>query len=133
MIRALAGLERWQDLVAQTDQLDKITANNTVLKPIAALTEYRAYAYLQTGRTQAAENWYRGYLNWAVANIGPQSYKTGLTRGMYAVALSRNPAKSAQAKTEFEMAFKTLKWEKCPPDSKKSYITAPTCHGTNSF
>lgn len=120
-VRALAGLERWQELVAQTDQLDKITANDPVLKPIAALTEYRAFAYLQTGRTQAAENWYRGYLNWAVANIGPESYKTGLTRGMYAVALSKNPAKSAQAKVEFEKAFKTLSQAETLPDVNQEH------------
>lgn len=121
VIRALAGLERWQDLVAQTDQLDKITANDPALKPIAALTEYRAFAYLQTGRTQAAENWYRGHMNWAVANIGAQAYATGLSRGMYAVALSRNPAKSAQAKTEFENAFKTLADAETLPDVNQEH------------
>ena len=39
VVRALAGLERWQDLVALTDQLDKAIANDPALKPIAALTE----------------------------------------------------------------------------------------------
>lgn len=121
VVRALAGLERWQDLVALTDQLDKAIANDPALKPIAALTEYRAFAYLQTGRTQAAENWYRGHLNWAVANIGPQSYAAGLSRGMYAVALSRNPAKAAQAKAEFENAFKTLADAETLPDVNQEH------------
>lgn len=121
VVKALAGLERWQDLVDLTDQLDKIIANDSALKPIVASTEYRAYAYLQLGRIQEAETWYRGHLNWVVNNIGAQSYTAGLTRGMYAVALSKNPSKSIQAKTEFENAFKTLADAETLPDTNQEH------------
>lgn len=119
--RALAGQERWQEIVEQRTRIDKSIANDPALKPIAALTEYRAFAYLETGKTEAARNWYRGHLNWAVANIGEDAYSTALTRGMYAVALAKIPGKTDEAKKEFEKAYAALTNAQTLPDVNQEH------------
>ena len=80
--------KKWQEAIAQFDDVDVLTKGNPRLQNITRQTEARSLTYLNIGRITQAQQLMRGTMRWHIENFGASHYYTAITRGIYAMTLA---------------------------------------------
>jgi CHAT domain-containing protein len=108
IIKNIVAQKRWPEAMKEFDQIDRVVAGNQRLTPIARMVDLRGLALLNNNRTAEAISTLKGTLEWSEQNFGPEHYFTAFKRGMYAIALSKDPAQQNLALDELERAVRNL-------------------------
>jgi CHAT domain-containing protein/Tfp pilus assembly protein PilF len=104
----LVAQKKWQEALKEFDSIDQTVGDNDRLKPIARMVDLRGLTLLNNGRVDDAVNMFRGTLNYATTNFGEEHYFTAFKRGLYGMALAKDPARQDLALTELAQATRNL-------------------------
>lgn len=102
---ALAAQNRWPELNAKFEAVDKLVATDSDLAKIVGQQDLRAYALIQGQRTDEALAVLTPHLESRIEQLGDAHFYTALTRGLYASALAQKGS-SSQARQAFESALR---------------------------
>lgn len=106
--KSLVAQKRWQEALHEFDKLDEAVGDNDRLKPIARMVDLRGLTLLNNGRTQEAINLFQGALTNTINDFGAEHYFTAFRRGLYGMALAKDPARQASALSELALATRNL-------------------------
>lgn len=104
----LVAQKRWQEALYEFENIDKTVGDNDRLKPIARMVDLRGLTLLNNGRTDEAANLFRSSLTNTINNFGAEHYFTAFKRGLYGMALAKDPARQALALNELAQATRNL-------------------------
>ena len=104
----LVAQKKWQEALTEFDSIDQAVGNNDRLKPIARMVDLRGLTLLNNGRTEDATNLFRGSLTNTIDNFGAEHYFSAFKRGLYGMALAKDPARQALALNELAQATRNL-------------------------
>lgn len=104
----LVAQNRWQEALQEFESIDKSVGDNDRLKPIARMVNLRGLTLLNNGRTEDAANLFRGSLTNTIDNFGAEHYFSAFTRGLYGMALAKDPARQTLALSELAQATRNL-------------------------
>lgn len=104
----LVAEKRWQEALQEFESIDKAVGSNERLKQIARMVDLRGLTLLNNGRTDEATTLFRGSLTNTINNFGAEHYFTAFKRGLYGMALAKDPARQELALTELAQATRNL-------------------------
>jgi CHAT domain-containing protein len=104
----LVAQKKWQEAMTEFESIDQAVGSNERLKPIARMVDLRSLTLLNNGRVNDAVNLFRGSLNFTFNNFGAEHYFTAFKRGLYGMALAKDPARQELALTELAQATRNL-------------------------
>ena len=104
---ALAGLERWNDALANFDRIDKAIAEVKLNTTSAHQSDVRGMVYLRNQKYPEAAQLLSESLRWTQANLGPTHHQTALTQGLLAVAMAGQSQTDA-ARANFEQSVQHI-------------------------
>ncbi len=106
--KSLVAQKRWPEALQEFESLDKAIGENDRLRPIARMVDLRGLTLLNNGRTQDAASMFRGSLTNSINNFGAEHYFTAFKRGLYGMALAKDPARQEMALSELAQATRNL-------------------------
>ena len=104
----LVAQAKWSEAMQEFNDMDLAVGDNDRVKPIARMVDLRGLTLLNNGRTASAIDMFNVTLKWSSDNFGLDHYFTAFKRGMYAMALSKDESRQADALREFERAIRGL-------------------------
>ena len=102
---ALAAQNRWPELNAKFEAVDKAIAADADLAKIVGQQDLRGYALIQSKRPDEALAVLGPHLQTRIEQLGDAHFYTALTRGLYASALAQKGSPN-DARQAFESALK---------------------------
>ena len=110
VVRSQIAQKKWQEAIAQFEEVDTLTKGNPRLQNITRQVEARSLTYLNTGRISQAQQLMRGTMRWHTENFGANHYYTAIARGIYAMTLAASNVDEdqANARLEFDQSMKDM-------------------------
>lgn len=110
IIGSQVAQKKWQEVIAQFDEVDSLAKGNPRLQNITRQVESRSLTYLNMGRITQAQQLMRGTMRWHTENFGANHYYTAISRGIYAMTLaaSNTDTDKANARVEFDQSIKDM-------------------------
>lgn len=104
---ALAGLDRWQEALANFERIDQALEQVKLKTNAGRQSDVRGMVYLRNAKYAEAVALLNGTYEWNQANLGPTHHQTALTQGLLAAAYA-GQSNTSLARSHFEKSIQNL-------------------------
>ncbi len=104
----LVAEKRWDESLKEFMDVDRVVGENENLKPIARMVDLRGLTQLNTQQPAEAAKTFKATLDWTAKNFGEKHYFTSFKRGLYGMAIAKDPSQNVKALQELQIAIDGL-------------------------